>query len=127
MDEPELHFRRNVLVPDLAGWRRERMPQPPPSETLFLTLAPDWICEVISPSTASIDRIQKRRVSAREKVSFLWHIDPLARVLTAYALDGADYRELGSWGGDEDRLVRVAPFDALELDLPSLWGLPPER
>ena len=74
MDEPELHFRRNILVPDLAGWRRERMPEPPSSDTPFLTLAPDWVCEVLSPRTASIDRIQKRRVYAREKVGFMWHI-----------------------------------------------------
>lgn len=120
--EPEIHFPRNILVPDIAGWRLERMPRPPPPETAFLTLAPDWVCEVLSPRTASIDRIQKRRVHAREKVAFMWHIEPLDRVLTAYALEGADYRELGVWGGDEDTVVRVAPFDAIELDLTTLWA-----
>ncbi len=120
--EPELHFRRNILVPDIAGWRRERMPEPPPADTAFLTLAPDWVCEVLSPRTASVDRIQKRRVYVREKVAFMWHIDPIDRVLTAYALDGADSRELGTWGGDEDTVVRVAPFDAIELDLTTLWA-----
>ncbi|MCC6333804.1 MAG: Uma2 family endonuclease [Myxococcales bacterium] len=125
LDEPELHFDRNVLVPDIAAWRRERMPELPTASTPFLTLAPDWVCEVLSPRTASVDRVQKRRVYAREKVGYLWIIDPLERVLTAYALDGADFRELGTWGGDEDRLLRVAPFDAIELDLTSLWAPQP--
>lgn len=123
--EPELHFHRNILVPDLAGWRRERMPELPAADTAFLTLAPDWVCEVLSPRTASIDRVQKRRVYARERVAFLWHIDPIDRVLTAYALDGSDFRELGTGGGDEDSVVRVAPFEAMELELLSLWAPPP--
>jgi Uma2 family endonuclease len=118
---PELHFHRNVLVPDLAGWRRERLPKLPSAQTPWLSIAPDWVCEVLSPRSASIDLIQKRRVYAREKVGFLWLVDPIERVLTAYALDGADFRELGTWGGDEDTLVRVAPFDAIELDLTALW------
>lgn len=101
------------------------MPELPSASTPFLTLAPDWVCEVLSPRTASVDRVQKRRVYAREKVGHLWIIDPLERVLTAYALDGAAFRELGTWGGDEDRLVRVAPFDAIELDLTSLWAPQP--
>ena len=120
--EPEVHFPRNVLVPDVAGWRKERMPELPSGSTPHLSLAPDWVCEVISPSTASIDRVQKRRVYAREKVSYFWLIDPLERVLTAYVLEGSDYRELGTWGGDEDRYVKVAPFEALQLDLAALWS-----
>ena len=118
--EPELHLGEEVLVPDLAGWRRERVPELP--RTAAMTIAPDWVCEVLSPRTASVDRIQKRRVYAREKVAFMWHIDPIDRVLTAYTLDGADSRELGTWGGDEDTIVRVAPFDAIELDLTTLWA-----
>jgi Uma2 family endonuclease len=125
LDAPELHFERNILVPDLAGWRRERMPALPAADTPYLTLAPDWVGEVLSPRTASIDRIQKRRVYAREKVAFLWHIDPLERLLTAYALEGAEFRELGTWGGDEDQTVRVAPFEALELELTALWAPQP--
>jgi Uma2 family endonuclease len=125
IDEPELHFDRNVLVPDLAGWRRERMPTLPTADTPWLSLAPDWVCEVLSPRTASVDRVQKRRVYARERVAFLSIIDPLERVLTAYALEGANYRELGTWGGDEDSVVRVAPFDAVELDLTALWAPAP--
>ncbi|MFZ5443073.1 MAG: Uma2 family endonuclease [Myxococcota bacterium] len=122
LDEPELHFDRNVLVSDLAAWRRERMPSLPPASTPFLTLAPDWVCEVLSPKTASFDRIQKRRIYAREQVSFLWYVEPIERVLTAYRLEGAEYRELGTWGGEEDDRVRIAPFDAIELELKSLWA-----
>jgi Uma2 family endonuclease len=122
LDEPELHFHRNILVADLAGWRRERMGSGPTADTPFITLAPDWVCEVLSPRTASIDRVQKRRVYAREGVAFLWHIDPLERLLTAYALEGTEYRELGTWGGDEDSVVQVAPFETLALELRVLWA-----
>lgn len=98
------------------------MPSLPPASTPFLTLAPDWVCEVLSPKTASFDRIQKRRIYARERVAFLWYVEPIERVLTAYRLEGAEYRELGTWGGEEDDRVRIAPFDAIELELKSLWA-----
>ncbi len=122
LDEPELHFEKNVLVPDLAAWRKERLPTLPPATTPFLTLAPDWVCEVLSPKSASYDRIQKRRIYAREKVGFLWYVEPVERVLTAYRHDGTEFREIGNWGGDEDDRVRVPPFDAIELELKSIWA-----
>lgn len=122
LDAPELHFGKNVLVPDLAAWRKERMPTLPPATTPFLTLAPDWVCEVLSPKTASYDRIQKRRIYAREQVGFLWYVEPVERVLTAYRHDGTEFREIGNWGGDEDDRVRVPPFDAIELELKSIWA-----
>jgi hypothetical protein len=75
---------------------------------------------------ASLDRVKKRRVYERERVAFLWHIDPMERLLTAYALVGAAYRELATWGAD-DTVVRVAPFDATELDLALLWAPLPAR
>ena len=68
--EPELHLEEDVLVPDLAGWRRERMPEPP--EAAAFTLAPDWLCEVLSPSTAPLDRSHKLPVYAREESQFSW-------------------------------------------------------
>lgn len=124
--EPELHLGADVLVPDVAAWRTERMPSLPSADTPFLTLAPDWICEVLSPSTARLDKVQKRRIYAREQVRHLWHIHPLERTLTAYEYQGPDYRELGTWGGDEDLKLRVAPFEAVELDLATFWApLPP--
>lgn len=122
LDEPELHFGKNVLVPDLAAWRKERMPTLPAATTPFLTLAPDWVCEVLSPKTASYDRIQKRRIYAREQVGFLWYVEPVERILTAYRHDGTEFREIGTWGGDEDDRVRVPPFDAIELALKSIWA-----
>ena len=79
LDEPELHFGRDVLVPDLAGWRRERMPTVP--DVAAFELAPDWTCEVISPSTGEIDRGRKMRVYARERVGHLWMVDPILRTL----------------------------------------------
>ncbi len=118
IDEPELHFGADVLVPDLAAWRRERFTPP---TTSFFSTPPDWICEVLSPSTASYDRIQKRRIYATQKVAFLWLIDPVGRTLEAYRNEGVEFRELATWGGDEDDRVRVPPFDAIELELQSLW------
>src|SRR5258706_15825319 len=69
--EPELHLGPNIVVPDLAGWRRERMPQLPPAADPFFSLAPDWVCEVLSPSTVSIDRVKKKHVYTRENVQHL--------------------------------------------------------
>jgi len=120
--ESELHLGADVLVPDLAAWRRERLPSLPPASTPFLTLAPDWVCEVLSPRTASYDRIQKRRLYAREGVPFLWHVEPVERLLTAYRLEVAEYREVGTWGGEDDDRVRVEPFQAVELQLKSIWA-----
>ena len=75
LDEPELHLGPQVLVPDLAGWQRERMPSLP--ETAWFELAPDWVCEVMSPSTARIDRVEKLPIYAAAGVGHVWHIDPI--------------------------------------------------
>ncbi len=117
LDEPELHFGEDVLVPDMAGWRRERLPQPP--RTAALTLAPDWLCEVLSPSTAALDRGAKLPVYAREGVRHVWLVDPLARTLEVLRLEGAHYTLLGTSTGTAS--VRAEPFEALELDLSVLW------
>jgi Uma2 family endonuclease len=119
IDEPELHLRQDILVPDLAGWRRERLPKPPAPSEPFLTLAPDWVCEVLSPSTASLDRVKKKHVYAREGVAYLWFIDPLARTLEILRLTDSQWLELNSYEGDA--AVRAEPFDAIELDLSALW------
>jgi Uma2 family endonuclease len=117
LDEPELHLDDDVLVPDLAGWRRERMPAMP--ETAFFTLAPDWACEVLSPSTTKLDRTAKLPVYARERVGHVWLIDPLAKTLEIYRLDGDTYRLVGTHA--EDASVRAEPFDAIEIELGALW------
>lgn len=116
--EPELHLSDDVLVPDLGGWRRERMPEIP--QTAFVTLAPDWVCEVLSPSTTKVDRTEKVPLYARERTGHVWLVDPLARTLEVLRLDGATYRIVGMHH-DEAR-VRAEPFDAIELDLSVLWA-----
>jgi Uma2 family endonuclease len=121
LDEPELHFGRDVLVPDLAGWRRERLPRLP--DEAFFTLAPDWACEVLSPSTAAMDRVQKLSIYARESVSHAWLIDPLARTLEVLRLESQRWVIAGTWSGDE--VLRAEPFAAIELDLALLWDDPP--
>lgn len=123
VDEPELHLGRNVLVPDLAGWRRSRLPAIPP--TAFFTLAPDWVCEVLSPSTASFDRVKKMRVFAAEGVGHAWLVDPDARTLEVYRLAEGRWVLLSAHEGTES--VRVEPFEELEIVLADLWvgGEPP--
>lgn len=116
--EPELHLSENVLVPDLAGWRRERMPVVPADA--FLTLPPDWVCEVLSPTTSRHDRTKKLPIYARVRVQFLWLLDPLAQTLEVFRLDGAHWLLLATHGGSET--VRAAPFEAIEINLNRLWG-----
>lgn len=117
LDEPELHLGRDILVPDLAGWLRSRLPAVPP--TAFIELAPDWACEVISPGSARIDREHKLPIYAREGVTHVWLVDPLEQTVEVYRLDGEGYRLLGTRGGI-DR-VWLEPFAAYELDLAALW------
>lgn len=120
LDEPEVHLRGgDVFVPDLAGWRRERMPRVP-MEASAVELAPDWVCEVLSPSTVATDRTEKLPVYAAERVSHVWLVDPLARTLEVLRLDGATYRVVGAWQGDAR--VHAEPFDAVELELGALWA-----
>ncbi len=118
LDEPELHLGQDVLVPDLAGWRRERMPQFP--DTPAFTLAPDWVCEVVSPSTEGLDRAKKMPLYAREAVSHCWLLNPIARTLEAYRLAEGRWLLLATHGGAAR--ARIEPFDAVELDLSPLRG-----
>ena len=117
--EAELHLgtKPHILVPDLAGWQRERMPTLP--DSAWIDVVPDWVCEVISPSTASKDRILKMPLYRELGVKWLWLVDPEHKTLEAYqATDG--YRLLlGVWG-DADK-ARIPPFDAVEIPLGTLW------
>jgi Uma2 family endonuclease len=115
--EPELHFGNDVLVPDIAGWRRERLPALP--NEAYLTLAPDWVCEVLSPSTEAIDRGQKLRIYAREGVAHAWLVDPSRRTIEVLALEAGSLARLAQHQGDAN--VRARPFDAVELELRALW------
>lgn len=125
--EPELHFGEDVLVPDWAGWRRDRMPMIP--NAAFITQAPDWVCEVISPSTGQIDRARKMRIYAREGVAHLWLIEPLARTLEVYRLDETEHLWVVVENSGGEDVVRAAPFDAVALDLARWWlpGTEPAR
>lgn len=120
--EPELHLAGDVLVPDLAGWRRERLPELPSKPNL--SLAPDWVLEVLSPSTASIDRIVKARIYAREGVTFLWFVDPEARTLESMRLQDGHWLQTGAWTAGER--VRAEPFDVVEFDTDE-WFLSADR
>ena len=117
LDKPELHFGNDVLVPDLAGWRRERLP--PLSDDAFMTFAPDWACEVLSKSTESLDRGKKLRVYAREGVSHMWLVDPSRRTLEVLELESGAWSPLERYKGSA--IVRAVPFDAIELELGPLW------
>lgn len=119
LDEPELHLNGNILVPDLAGWRRERMPTLP--ETAWFPLAPDWVCEIVSPSTARTDRALKMPLYAQEGVPHLWLVDPDARTLEVYVLQTDGHWLLLTTLKDDDP-VRQPPFDAIEFGLGGLWG-----
>jgi Uma2 family endonuclease len=122
LDEPELHLMPfEPMSPDLAGWRVERMPELP--ETAYFTVVPDWICEVLSDSTASIDRNQKMPIYAAKGVNHAWLIDPVAKTLEVHILgDEGRWREVHLHRADA--VVRVPPFDAIELDLRALWSPP---
>jgi Uma2 family endonuclease len=120
LDEPELHFSDDVVVPDLAGWRRERLPIFPSAP--WVDLAPDWVCEVISPSTEAIDRGRKLRIYAREGVGHLWLLNPKSRTLEVYRLSDANWIVHETFVGNET--VRAEPFDEVELDMTRWW--PPE-
>lgn len=115
--EPELHLQSDVLVPDLAGWRRERLPELP--DTAWLALAPDWVCEIVSPGTQSVDRVRKMAIYARERVPFAWLIDPLARTLEVFRLEGDGWMRIHASEGEA--VVRADPFAAIELELAALW------
>ena len=117
--EPELHLGADILVPDLAGWRRERMPALTTDEPYF-TLAPDWACEVLSPGTQAMDRARKLPIYAREGIGHVWLVDPLQRTLEVLRRQNRDWLIVAVHEGAA--AVRAEPFDAIELDLGILWA-----
>ena len=117
LDEPELHLGEDVLVPDIAGWRRERMLELP--TTAYFTLAPDWVCEVLSPSTRALDLGGKKVAYARERVVYLWLVDPDARSLEAFMLRGTEWVLTDKLFNDAP--VSLPPFEAISFNLGDLW------
>jgi len=118
LDEPELHLGSDILVPDLAGWRRERMPAIP--ETTWFELAPDWVCEALSPTTARLDRMSKMPRYAEYRVPYCWLVDPTARTLEAFRLSEGRWLLLASFVDEAD--VAAEPFDAVSFPLDALWA-----
>lgn len=116
LSEPEIHLDHNVLVPNIAGWRRERMPQLP--EKAWFDLALAWLCEVLSPATARVDRVQKLPLYAAAGVQHVWLVDPALRTLEAYENQQGRWLQLGVF---RDDAVAVAPFEVFTLELGALW------
>lgn len=118
LDEPELHLGQDIIVPDLGGWRRTTLPVLP--DDAYLTVRPDWVCEVSSPSTRALDRGGKLDVYQREGVAHVWLVEPLDQLLEVLELDGATYRRIQHATGSAP--ARLRPFDAIELDVGALWA-----
>lgn len=116
IDEPEVHFERDVevLVPDIAGWRRERMPEIPDDQRF--EVVPDWICEVLSPSTASKDREVKMPVYARYGVRYAWLVDPVARQLEVHTLEDGEWQLTATF--EDGTAINAPPFEAITLTAP---------
>lgn len=121
MTEPELHFGEDIAVPELAAWRRERMMEMPAN--VYVDLAPDWVCEVISRSTEKYDRGDKRLICAEAGVRHLWLVDPRPRLLEAFERVNDKWLLIRTFTGDND--VCVAPFAAITFSLGSLWPFDP--
>ena len=117
LGEPEIHLQADIVVPDVAGWRRETLPVLP--DDPYLTVPTDWVCEVASPSTRALDRGAKLEVYQRERVGHVWLIEPLDKLLEVLELDGSSYRIIQRVVGDEP--ARINPFDAIEFDVAALW------
>jgi Uma2 family endonuclease len=116
--EPELHLGEEILVPDLAGWRLERMSVVP--DAAFFTLPPNWICEVLSRSTEKTDRAEKLPIFAQFGVGHAWLVHPRRRTVEAFRLHEGKWLAIAVHKDDER--ARIEPFDAIELDLAALWS-----
>lgn len=119
-DEPELHLggEPDIVVPDLAGWRRERLAELP-EDAAWTSIAPDWVCEVLSPSTQATDRAEKMEIYLRERVGHVWLVDPIVRTLEVYRLGEGVWQRVAVHR--DDASARIEPFDAVELRLGLLW------
>jgi Uma2 family endonuclease len=119
LHEPELRLGDEIRAPDLVGWRLERYEEP---EDNPITLLPDWICEVLSPTTARSDRTEKMPLYAKHGVGHLWIVDPAMETLEVYRREGALWVVSSTHGGAD--VVSPEPFDAAPLDLGALWRVP---
>lgn len=122
IDEPELHLgpEPDILVPDLGGWRAGRLAEEEDEDPPFITVVPDWICEILSAGTARVDRLKKMRIYARERIPHVWLADPRERVVEVYRFADPSYTLVGAFGGDE--ALTAEPFDAITIPPSILWG-----
>ena len=122
LDEPELHLgpEPDILVPDLAGWREGRLVEGESDDPPFIAVVPDWVCEILSPGTARVDRLKKMRIFARERVPHVWLADPRERIVEVYRYAAPSYTLVGAFGGDE--ALTAEPFDAITITPAILWG-----
>jgi Uma2 family endonuclease len=118
LDEPEIHLGSDILVPDLAGWRLDLHPEIK-GRKKYHVIAPEWICEVLYPSTAGVDRVKKLPIYVREKVDHVWLIHPIEKTLEIYQRSESRWILLNTFAGEG--LIRAVPYDAVEIDLGSLW------
>jgi Uma2 family endonuclease len=124
LSEPELHLgpRPDILVPDLAAWTRDRMPDALGDEETpaHYEVAPDWVCEIVSPRTERVDRGKKMRIYRRESVGHAWLLSPVHQTLEVYRLENGRWTLLETY--EENAIVRAEPFEAVELNLASIWA-----
>lgn len=116
--EPELHLGGDVLVPDVCGWRRDRVPGFP-IDGPAATIAPDWVCEVLSPRSGILDRTRKLPAYARYGVEFMWIVEPVHKTIEVFQLAGDHWTLLGVHGGEEP--AGIPPFESFEFPLATLW------
>lgn len=119
-DEPELHLgaEPDIVVPDLGGWHRTRLAELD-ADAAWTSIAPNWICEVLSPSTHAVDRTDKMEIYLREGIEHVWLVDPAACTLEVYRNGGDVWHRVAVHRGEA--VVRAEPFDAIELPLALLW------
>jgi len=117
LDETEILLGEHLLVPDLAGWRKERFPGAPKDN--WISVSPDWVCEVLSPRTARLDKVRKMPIYAQYAVPCLWLVDPAARTLDVFELAAGKWVLLAAFA--EDDKVRAEPFGEIEIELKNLW------
>ncbi len=123
LDEPEVHLKTDVrvVVPDIAGWRRERMPEPPSDSHKFLVV-PDWICEILAPGTWNRDALVKMPRHLEAGVQWAWVVDPVAQRVDVFHADGREWVVAGAFEGAVK--AAIPPFEAVELDLAPWWSTP---
>jgi Uma2 family endonuclease len=114
--EVDVQLGRDVVRPDLSGWRRERLSEP---DVRPITVTPDWVCEILSEKHEARDRVKKKHLYAQHGIRHYWLVDPEARTLEAFALVDGRWVDAGTF--DHTAVARIAPFEAVELPVGRLF------